>query len=260
MTTYRFCRYEVDGALLTLTIDRPEVMNSLHPDAHRELADAFDRYAADPALRVAIVTGAGERAFCVGTDLKALAQTGDHFKPATGFAGITHRFDLWKPVIAAVNGMCLGGGMEILAACDIGIAAEHAQFGLPEPRVGLAALGGGLLQRLPRQIGMKDAMALVLTGNKITAQEARRIGLINEVVPSADVLPRARALAQDILACAPLAVQASKQVMLQSLAAADLASTMHEDYPLAQRMLNSADAIEGPKAFAEKRQPKWTGN
>jgi enoyl-CoA hydratase/carnithine racemase len=260
MTTYRFCRYEVDGALLTLTIDRPEVMNSLHPDAHRELADAFDRYAADPALRVAIVTGAGERAFCVGTDLKALAQTGDHFKPATGFAGITHRFDLWKPVIAAVNGMCLGGGMEILAACDIGIAAEHAQFGLPEPRVGLAALGGGLLQRLPRQIGMKDAMALVLTGNKITAQEARRIGLINEVVPSADVLPRARALAQDILACAPLAVQASKQVMLQSLAAADLASTMHEDYPLAQRMLDSADAIEGPKAFAEKRQPKWTGN
>ncbi|SAK61489.1 short chain enoyl-CoA hydratase [Caballeronia fortuita] len=256
---YRFCRYEVDGPLLTLTIDRPEVLNSLHPDAHRELADAFDRYAADPALRVAIVTGAGGRAFCVGTDLKALDATGDHTKPATGFAGITHRFDLWKPLIAAVNGLCLGGGMEILAACDLAVAADHAQFGLPEPRVGLAALGGGLLQRLPRQIGMKDAMALVLTARRISAQEARRIGLINEIVPAADLMSRARALADDILACAPLAIQASKQVMLRSLAQADLASTMHEDYPLAQRMLASDDAREGPKAFAEKRLPRWTG-
>jgi len=256
---YRFCRYEVDGPLLTLTIDRPEVLNSLHPDAHRELADAFDRYAADPALRVAIVTGAGERAFCVGTDLKALDATGDHTKPSTGFAGITHRFDLWKPLIAAVNGLCLGGGMEILAACDLAVAAAHAQFGLPEPRVGLAALGGGLLQRLPRQVGMKDAMALVLTARRIPAEEARRIGLINEIVPAAELMSRARALADDILACAPLAIQASKQVMLRSLAQADLASTMHEDYPLAQRMLASDDAREGPKAFAEKRPPKWTG-
>jgi crotonobetainyl-CoA hydratase len=256
---YRFCRYEVDGPLLTLTIDRPEVLNSLHPDAHRELADAFDRYAADPALRVAIVTGAAERAFCVGTDLKALDATGDHTKPSTGFAGITHRFDLWKPLIAAINGLCLGGGMEILAACDLAVAAAHAQFGLPEPRVGLAALGGGLLQRLPRQVGMKDAMALVLTARRIPAEEARRIGLINEIVPAAELMSRARALADDILACAPLAIQASKQVMLRSLAQADLASTMHEDYPLAQRMLASDDAREGPKAFAEKRPPKWTG-
>jgi crotonobetainyl-CoA hydratase len=256
---YRFCRYEVDGPLLTLTIDRPEVLNSLHPDAHRELADAFDRYAADPALRVAIVTGAAERAFCVGTDLKALDATGDHTKPSTGFAGITHRFDLWKPLIAAVNGLCLGGGMEILAACDLAVAAAHAQFGLPEPRVGLAALGGGLLQRLPRQVGMKDAMALVLTARRIPAEEARRIGLINEIVPAAELMSRARALADDILACAPLAIQASKQVMLRSLAQADLASPMHEYYPLAQRMLASDDAREGPKAFAEKRPPKWTG-
>jgi enoyl-CoA hydratase/carnithine racemase len=257
---YRYCRYEVDGPLLTLTIDRPEVLNSLHPDAHRELADAFDRYAADPALRVAIVTGTGERAFCVGTDLKALDATGDHTKPSTGFAGITHRFDLWKPVIAAVNGLCLGGGMEILAACDLAVASDHAQFGLPEPRVGLAALGGGLLQRLPRQIGMKDAMALVLTSKRIGADESRRIGLINEVVPATQLMERARTLAQDILDCAPLAIQASKQVMLMSLAEANLASTMHESYPLAQRMLASDDAREGPKAFAEKRPPKWTGH
>ncbi|SMG58399.1 enoyl-CoA hydratase-related protein [Paraburkholderia susongensis] len=257
--SYRYCRFEVDGPLLTLTIDRPEVLNAMHPDAHREFADAFDRYAADPSLRVAIVTGAGERAFCVGTDLKALDATGDHTKPSTGFAGITHRFDLWKPLIAAVNGLCLGGGMEILAACDLGIAAHHAQFGLPEPRVGLAALGGGLLQRLPRQIGMKDAMALVLTGTRISAEEAKRIGLINEVAPAAELMTRARTLAQEILAGAPLAVQASKQVMLQSLARANLASTMHEDYPLAQRMLASDDAREGPKAFTQKRPPNWTG-
>jgi len=256
---YRFCRYEVDGPLLTLTIDRPEVLNSLHPNAHRELTDTFDRYATDPALRVTIVTSTAEHAFCIDTDLKALDATGDHTKPSTGFAGITHRFDLWKPLIAAVNGLCLGGGMEILAACDLAVAAAHAQFGLPEPRVGLAALGGGLLQRLPRQVGMKDAMALVLTARRIPAEEARRIGLINEIVPAAELMSRARALADDILACAPLAIQASKQVMLRSLAQADLASTMHEDYPLAQRMLASDDAREGPKAFAEKRPPKWTG-
>jgi enoyl-CoA hydratase/carnithine racemase len=257
--SYQYCLYQTEGPLLTLTMKRPDVLNALHPDAHRELADAFDRYAANPDLRVCIVTGAGERAFCVGTDLKALAATGDHTKPSTGFAGITHRFDLWKPLIAAVNGLCLGGGMEILAACDLGIAADHAQFGLPEPRVGLAALGGGLLQRLPRQIGMKDAMKLVLTGNRIDAQEAMRIGLINEVVAAHALMDRARALAGEILACAPLAVQAAKQVMLQSLAQADLAATMHENYPLAQRMLASDDAIEGPRAFADKRKPNWTG-
>lgn len=257
--TYRYCTYATEGPLLVLTLNRPEVLNALHPAAHLELADAFDRYAADPALRVAIVTGAGERAFCAGTDLKALAADGDHAKPSTGFAGITHRFDLWKPVIAAVNGLCLGGGVEILAACDLAVASESAEFGLPEPRVGLAALGGGLLQRLPRQIGMKDAMRLVLTGSRISAAEARRIGLLNDVVPHADVMKRARELAAEILACAPLAVQASKQVMLQSLDHARLADTMHGTYPLAQHMLASHDAIEGPKAFAEKRKPSWVG-
>ena len=255
----RHCLYETEGPLLVLTLNRPQVLNALHPDAHRELADAFDRYAADPGLRVCIVTGAGDRAFCVGTDLKELAATGDHAKPSTGFAGITHRFDLWKPLIAAVNGHCLGGGMEILAACDIGVASRSATFGLPEPRVGLAALGGGLLQRLPRQIGTKDAMALVLTGVSISADEAKRIGLLNDVVPAESVMARARQYAADILACAPLAVQASKQIMLQSLAVANLQETMHENYPAAVRMLGSNDAIEGPLAFAEKRRPNWSG-
>ena len=258
-TDNQYCCVERDGHVVTITLNRPEVLNAMHPAGHAELARAFDEYAADPELRVAIVTGAGDRAFCVGTDLKTLAQTGDHTKPATGFAGITHRFDLWKPVIAAVNGLCLGGGVEILAACDLAVAADHAEFGLSEPRVGLAALGGGALQRLARELPMKEAMWLVLRAQRISAAEARRIGLINKVVPRADLMAQARELADELLACAPLALQASKQVMLQSLEEPDFAKAMTQRYDAAERMLASEDAREGPRAFAEKRQPVWKG-
>ena len=254
-----FCRVESDAGLLVITLQRPEVLNALHLPAHVELSRIFDTYANDAALRVAIVTGSGERAFCVGTDLKSLAKTGNYDYPRGGFAGITKRFDLWKPVIAAVNGLCLGGGMEILAACDIAVASEHAQFGLPEPLVGLAALGGGALQRLARQIAMKDAMALALTGKRIDAAEARRIGLVSEVVAQAEVMARARALAAEILACAPLAVQATKQAMLMSFDESNLERAMRTQYPAEAVMLASQDAIEGPLAFAEKRKPNWTG-
>jgi crotonobetainyl-CoA hydratase len=257
--TFQFCRVERDGAILTIAIDRPEVLNALHPPAHAELARAFDLYAADAESRVAILTGAGERAFCVGSDLKARTATNRDDHPPTGFAGITKRFDLWKPVIAAVNGLCLGGGVEIVAACDLAIASEHAEFGMPEPLVGLAALGGGALQRLARQLPMKEAMWFVLTGKRISAADARRIGLINEVVPRDDVQARARALAQDLLSCAPLALEAAKQVMLQSVAEPDLAAAMRKSYPAAERMLASEDAREGPRAFAEKRKPVWKG-
>jgi crotonobetainyl-CoA hydratase len=258
-TVFKHCRVERDGHVLTITLNRPEVLNAMHPEGHFELAQAFDRYSADPELRVAIVTGAGDRAFCVGTDLKALAATGNHDKPGTGFAGITHRFDLWKPVIAAVNGLCLGGGVEILAACDLAIAADHAEFGLSEPRVGLAALGGGALQRLARELPMKEAMWLVLRAQRIDAQEARRVGLVNQVVPRGELMTRARALADELLACAPLALQASKQVMLQSLEEPDFAKAMTKRYEAAERMLASEDAIEGPLAFAQKRAPNWKG-
>jgi crotonobetainyl-CoA hydratase len=253
----RHIRLERDGAILTITIDRPDVLNSLHLDAHIELSRAFDTYASDKDLRVAIVTGIGDRAFCVGTDLKSLAQTGNYDYPPGGFAGITKRFDLWKPGIAAVNGLCLGGGVEILAACDLAVAAEHAEFGLPEPLVGLAALGGGALQRLARQMPMKDAMGLVLTGKRITAAEARRLSLVNEVVPRGVALDRAKAIAREMLECAPLALEASKQVMLQSLAEPDLEAAMRRKYSAAERMLESEDAKEGPRAFAEKRKPIW---
>jgi crotonobetainyl-CoA hydratase len=253
----RFIRLDRDDAILTITIDRPDVLNALHLDAHVELSRAFDDYAADPALRVAIVTATGERAFCVGTDLKSLAQTGDYEYPRGGFAGITKRFDLWKPVIAAVNGLCLGGGVEIVAACDLAIAAEHAEFALPEPRVGLAALGGGALQRLARQMPMKHAMWLALTGGRIAAAEAQRAGLVNEVVPRGAALARATAVARVLLECAPLALEASKQVLLQSVAEPDLEAAMRRKYPAAERMLASEDAKEGPRAFAEKRKPRW---
>ena len=258
-THFQYCLYETDGAVLTITLNRPQALNSMTPEAHFELDAAFNRFRDDASLRVAIITGAGEKAFCVGTDLKALSESNNHQKPATGFAGITSRFDLFKPVIAAVNGMCFGGGAEIVAACDLAIAADHAEFALLEPRVGLAALGGGALQRLARQMPMKDAMKLILTGERIGALEAKRISLVNDVVPRGELMAAARALAQTILLNAPLAVQASKQVMLQSLNEPDLQAAMQAQYEAAERMLASHDALEGPLAFAQKRKPVWTG-
>jgi enoyl-CoA hydratase/carnithine racemase len=259
VSALRFCRFDVEGSIAVITLGRPEVLNAVHREAHFELSGVFDRYRDDPALRVAIVTGAGDRAFCVGTDLKALAASGDHSKPVTGFAGITHRGDLFKPVIAAVNGLCLGGGVEIVAACDLAIAADEAQFGLPEPLVGLAALGGGVLQRLPRQMAMKDAMWLVLTAERISAADAVRMRLVNQAVPRVQLMARARAVAHQVLRCAPLALEASKQVMLQSARYPDLDDAMGAVYERAERMLASDDAKEGPAAFAAKRKPAWRG-
>jgi enoyl-CoA hydratase/carnithine racemase len=146
-----------------------------------------------------------------------------------------------------------------VVACDLAIAAEHAEFGLPEPRVGLAALGGGVLHRLARQMPMKQAMWLALTGRRIGADEARRLGLINQVVPAEDLERSARALADDLLLCAPLALEATKQVMLQGLAEPDLAKAIAAPYPAAERMLASEDAREGQRAFVEKRTPRWSG-
>jgi len=250
---------EQDGAILWITINRPEALNALNPLAHRELSAALDRYAADAALRVAVITGAGERAFCVGSDLKARAAANADDHPSTGFGGISHRFDLAKPVIAAVNGLALGGGVEIVAACDLAIAADHAEFGLPEPRVGLAALGGGGLQRLARHLPLKYAMELVLTGRRFGAEEAKQIGLINDAVPREELNARVRQMADMIIAGAPLAVEASKQVMLQSLAQPDLNAALSARYPAAERMLASEDAREGQRAFVEKRKARWQG-
>ena len=250
---------EARDQVLWITIDRPGVLNALDPAAHGALSAAFDAFAADPALRVAVVTGAGERAFCAGTDLKARARTNEDGHPPTGYAGLTHRFDLSKPVIAAVNGLALGGGVEIVAACDLAYAADHATFALPEIRVGLAAIGGGALHRLARSIPLKHAMELALTGRRIDAAEACRIGLVNAVVPRGGLRDHVARVAAEIVAGAPLSVQATKQVMQRSLAHADIAQALAARYPAVEAMLSSEDAKEGQRAFVEKRAPRWTG-
>jgi enoyl-CoA hydratase/carnithine racemase len=254
-----FCRVERDGRLLTVTIQRPAVMNALHPPANFELEKVFDEFAGDPDLWVAIITGAGDRAFSAGNDLKYQASAGAGIELApTGFAGLTSRFDNAKPVIAAVNGLALGGGFEIVLACDLVIASEDASFGLPEPRVGLAAMAGGM-HRLPRQIPLKHAMGMLLTGRRVSAREGLAMGFVNEVVPPARLMEAARRWADQILECAPLSVRASKQCALQGLEKAGLEEAMAGRYEALRDMVKSRDFVEGPRAFAEKRKPEWQG-
>lgn len=254
-----FVKVAREGRLTIVTLDRPLVLNALHPPAHHELSEIFDEFAGDPEQWVAIITGSGDRAFCAGNDLKFRASVGRQVMPATGFAGLTSRFDLHKPVIAAVNGLALGGGFELVLACDLAIADEHATFGLPEVCVGLAALAGGL-QRLPRQLGLKLAMEIALTGRRLGAQELLRHGALNAIAPAGEALARARSCAADILAAAPLAVRASKQAMLRGLEHGSLRDGMSEQdqLPAVIEMRASQDAVEGPRAFEQKRNPRWS--
>lgn len=253
-----FCRIERDGHVTTITIDRPEVMNAIHPPASREISAAFDAFAADPDAWVAILTGAGDKAFSAGNDLKYQAAGNKIDGPPSGFAGITARFDLAKPVIAAVNGLALGGGFEIVLACDIAIASENASFGLPEPRVGLAALAGGL-HRLPRQIGTKPAMGMLLTGRRVDAREAHALGIVNEVVAAKDLMAAARRWADQICECSPVSVRTTKRVALDGLAHASLQQAMDARYDAIVELVKSEDFVEGPRAFAQKRKPNWKG-
>jgi enoyl-CoA hydratase/carnithine racemase len=235
-------------------------MNALHPKANAELAGVWDEFASDPDLWVGIITGAGDRAFSAGNDLKHQASGGDMSgQPASGFAGLTSRFDLDKPIIAAVNGVAMGGGFEIALACDIIVASEQALFALPEPRVGLAALAGGL-QRLPRIIPLKQAMGMILTGRRVPASEGKELGFVTDVVPHAELPDRARAWADQILECSPVSIRASKQTVMRSLDIANLQdATNNGQYPAIGDLFRSEDFIEGPLAFAQKRQPNWTG-
>lgn len=254
-----FCQSERDGRLFIVTIDRPEVMNALHAPANRELAAVFDEFAEDPELWVAIVTGAGDRAFSAGNDLKFQASGGrGGDQPEAGFGGLTSRYDLAKPVIAAVNGVAMGGGFEIALACDIIVADERAVFALPEVRVGLAALAGGV-HRLPRTIGVKHALGMILTGRRVTAAEGAALGFVNEVVPAGAALDGAKRWAAQILEASPMSVRASKQAVLQGLEYAGVAEASRASYPAVRDMLHSEDFVEGPRAFAEKRTPEWKG-
>lgn len=259
----RHTKVERDGHLTIVTMDRPNAMNALHPAANAELAEIFDEFAADPEQWVAILTGAG-RAFSSGNDLKfmstALARGESVSSPLCGFAGLTGRFDLNKPVIAAVNGVAMGGGFEIALACDLIIAAEEAVFALPEPKVGLAALEGGLL-RLPHQIGLKRAMSLILTGRKVSAREGLELGFVNQVAPGGQLMDEARRWAQEIMACSPVAIRASKEIVRRGEDEPSLASAYagQQSYDATRALFRSEDLREGPLAFAQKRPPRWKG-
>jgi len=261
--SYEYMIYEKRGHIAYITINRPEVMNALHYDTNVEMSAIFDDFKQDEESWVAIVTGAGNRAFSAGNDLKATATAmakGEKmpaFSERVRFGGITSSFVCDKPIIAAVNGIAVGGGFEIALACDLIIAADHARFGLPEPRVGLVAGAGGM-HRLPQQIPLKQAMGMLLTGRQITAQEAYGMGLINEIVPAADLMATTERWANDILECSPLSVRLTKEAVLEGLNMS-VEEAMQADRPRMARLLASEDFIEGPKAFAEKRKPQWKG-
>ena len=220
ITQREFCTVEKDGHLTIVTINRPDVMNSTHYEADLELDQVWDEFAEDPEQWVGIITGAGDRAFSTGNDLKMHAKRGVRQIPKGGFAGLTTRFDLDKPVIAAVNGIAMGGGFELALACDLVIAAENAFFALSEPRVGLSALAGGV-QYLPRAIGLPRAMGILLTGRRVPAKEAFDLGFVTALAPAGGALAEARKWADQMLECSPLSLRATKQVARKTMLGED---------------------------------------
>src|ERR1700674_3531289 len=232
----KFSKVTRKGPVTIVTLSRPEVYNALHTDAHFELNKIFNDFAADPEQWVAIVTGAGDKAFCAGNDLKWQAAGGKRGWNTSGFAGLTARFDCDKPIIAAVNGVAMGGGFEIALACDLLIASENATFALPEPRVGLAALAGGL-HRLPRQIGMKRAMGMILTARHVSAKEGLELGFLNDVVPQGEALAAAERWAETICKNSPMSIRASKQTIQKGLSVSlEQAIAEQRDYPAVKAM------------------------
>ena len=258
--SYQFVVYEKKGRVAYVALNRPEVLNALHPPLGAELQEVWSDFIEDPEAWVAILTGAGERAFSAGADLKYRVTQADETslrRPVRGGGNILDR--CWKPIIAAVNGYAVGGGLEMALRCDLIIAADHAQFGLPEARRGLLADAGGVV-KLPKRLPYHLAMGMVLTGKFISAQEAYRIGLVNEVVPMSELMPAAERWAAEILECAPLAIQAAKQVATNAYdLPTEVAMARIEGLETVRRLRDSEDYAEGPRAFAEKRKPVWKG-
>jgi crotonobetainyl-CoA hydratase len=255
-------RTEVVDGVLVVTLDRPTA-NAIDVPTSLALYDAFARLEDDADLRVGVVTGGGERFFSAGWDLKAAAagEAVDADHGPGGFAGLTELFGRSKPVIAAVNGLALGGGLELALAADLMVVAEYAELALPEVRVGVVADSGGLL-RLPRRLPEAVARELLLTGRRMSADEAARWGLANRVVPASSLLDSTLELATQITAGAPLAVAAIQEVLAATagLDVHDAFTRMRSgDLAAYTRMLGSEDAVEGPRAFAEKRPPEWKG-
>jgi crotonobetainyl-CoA hydratase len=250
------------GNVMIVTLNRPEVHNACNLAMWLGAGEALEEAAADPEVRVVVVTGAGEKTFSAGADLKAImrgepGQPDDPVKASWGFAGIANH-PISKPVIAAVNGNAMGGGTELALGCDLVVAADHARFGLSEVKVGLFAASGGVF-RLARQIPPKIAMEMILTGEPIDAQRALELGLVNRVVPRGELMDTALALAEKIAGNAPLSVQASKRLALRIVdgAFADEPEDWQRSAAEMRTLAKSEDAREGPRAFAEKRAPQW---
>ena len=263
MAHYEFIRYEQRDHVATVTLNRPEVLNAIHPPMAEELADAWERIRDDASVWVGVLTGSGARAFCAGADLKWRAEAGEAARShnraeASGAArGFQRGRDCYKPLLAVVNGYAVGGGLELVLGCDLVVAAEHAQLGLPEARRGLLADAGGI-HKLVRLLPWSAAMQLILTGELVSAEEARRIGLVNQVVPAEGLQAAAEQWVEAILACAPLALQAGKEAAVRGLDL-PLWEAVNTRFALAERVYESADFVEGPKAFTEKRKPVWKG-
>ena len=248
--------YEKRGKIAIMTINRPDALNAFTAEMLRAMDAAFADFNGDDELWVAILTGSGEKSFSSGMDLKEaipLLQSGDEM----GYEDHTKRpfSDVFKPIIAAVNGFCIAGGMEFLQGTDLRIAAEHATFGLGEVRWGIIPTGGSHV-RLPRQIPWAMAMELLLTGQPIDAQRAYQVGLVNKVVPAAELMPAALKLAETICKNGPLAVRTAKEIAVRALG---LESGFVLEKALGARVMSSEDAKEGPRAFAEKRKPEFKG-
>ena len=254
--SYDFCLVEKKDHIVQITINRPEVYNALHPPANDELDKIFNDYANDKDSWVAILTGAGDKAFCSGNDLKYQASGKKMWIPDTGMAGITGRYDLDKPIIAAVNGLALGGGMEIAMACDIIVASEHAKFGLPEGKVGMFPGGGGI-QMLRQQVGRKVAADILYTARQLSAQEAKGLGIVNRVVQSDKLLGEAYAIASQICECSPSAIRTTKRILNRLDVDAGYAEGMKYNIPEMVQLTQTEDFQEGLSAFSQKRKPEW---
>jgi enoyl-CoA hydratase/carnithine racemase len=249
--------YRKEGRIAIFTINRPEAMNALNLATMAELRDAMTEFRDDDELWVGIVTGAGEKAFCGGADIKnTLPFMKEHSRDQWAMPdSIMRGLELWKPLVAAINGMALGGGLELALACDIRIVAENARLGTPEVTLGLIPGWGGT-QRLPRVIPWCKAAELLLTGKLIDAQEAYRIGLVNQVVPQAEVLATAKEWAQAICKAAPLAVRAAKEAMLRG-SAMTIEEGLRLENALVASVMATEDFTEGTTAFVEKRKPNY---